>query len=390
MIEPAEPTQGNGLSGMVTLFLAGDVMTGRGIDQRLPHPGDPRIYEPDLTSSADYVALAERANGAIPKPIDFNYIWGDALGELADRKPDIRVVNLETAVTRSAVPEPKRINYKMSPDNVPVLTAAGIDCCTLANNHVLDWGRPGFLETLDTLHAAGIETAGAGRAIDEAAAPAALPLPNGGRVLVLGLGSTTSGIPRNWAATDREPGINLLANLSLGSVRPIAQRIGKMKMSRDIVVVSIHWGGNWGYEVSREQMDFAHALIDEAGADVVFGHSSHHPKAIEVYRERLILYGCGDFIDDYEGIRGYEEFCDDLVLMYFATLRARDGALEQLAMVPMQIRNFRLHRATSEDTAWLIDTLNREGRHFGAGVRLDINNTLNLDCGKEPGVRTID
>ncbi|MDH3233697.1 MAG: CapA family protein, partial [Alphaproteobacteria bacterium] len=189
---------------------------------------------------------------------------------------------------------------------------------------------------------------------------------------------------------DHEPGVNLLADLSLGSVRPNAQRIGRMKMSRDIVVVSVHWGGNWGYEVSREQVDFAHALIDEAGADVVFGHSSHHPKAIEVYHERLILYGCGDFIDDYEGIAGYEAYRDDLVLAYFVTLRARDGGLEALAMVPLQVRNFRLNRASLEDAAWLRDALNRESRRFGIRFRLDRNNALIPDSDNKTGARAID
>ena len=365
-------------TGVITLFLAGDVMTGRGIDQRLPHPGNLRIYEASLTSSADYVALAERANGVIPKPVDFAYIWGDALCELSNRKPDVRIVNLETAVTRSALAEPKGINYKMSPRNVPVLTAAGIDCCALANNHVLDWGRSGLLETLDTLRTAGIKTVGAGRTIDEAAAPATLPIGNGGRVLVLALGSTTSGIPQNWAATNREPGINLPPDLSLGTVRRIAQQMGQMRMPRDILVVSIHWGDNWGYGISRQQVDFAHALIDEAGVDLVFGHSSHHPKAIEVYRERLVLYGCGDFIDDYEGIGGYEAFRDDLVLMYFATVRVRDGGLEQLTMIPLQIRNFRLNRASPEDVEWLRHTLDREGRRFGTRVQVNGDSALTI------------
>ena len=73
-------------------------------------------------------------------------------------------------------------------------------------------------------------------------------------------------------------------------------------------------------------MRFAHWLVD-GGVDIVHGHSSHHPRPIEVYRDRLILYGCGDFIDDYEGIEGYEQYRDDLVLMYFATLSPATGEL---------------------------------------------------------------
>jgi poly-gamma-glutamate synthesis protein (capsule biosynthesis protein) len=84
---------------MIKLFLAGDVMTGRGIDQILPHPCEPQIYENNLRSALEYVALAERASGTMRRPVRYDYIWGEALGELSRRKPHVRIVNLETAVT---------------------------------------------------------------------------------------------------------------------------------------------------------------------------------------------------------------------------------------------------------------------------------------------------
>lgn len=373
--------QGPDKSDLVTLFLTGDVMTGRGVDQVLPHPGDARLYEPYVASANEYVSLAETANGPIPKPVDFAYVWGDALTELDARRPDVRLINLETAVTTSAEPEPKGINYKMNPENLPVLTAADVDCCALANNHVLDWGQAGLLETLSTLDQAGLKRVGAGRDPDEASAPAVLPVAGQVRVLVFAFGSVTSGIPRDWAATERRPGVNLLPDLSVRTVDLVAERVHAAKRPGDIVVASVHWGSNWGYDVPEPQTAFAHGLIDEAGVDVVYGHSSHHAKAIEVYRERPILYGCGDFLDDYEGIRGYEMFRDDLVLMYFLTLHASDGALTRFTMVPLQIRNFRLHRASPADAAWLRDTLNREGKRFGTRVRLEEDNALTLAWG---------
>ncbi|MGZ8196552.1 MAG: CapA family protein, partial [Methylosarcina sp.] len=136
----------------ITLFLCGDVMTGRGIDQVLPHPVNPQIHEPFMTSAEGYVKLAEKANGPIPKPADFSYIWGDALEEFRSICPDVRIINLETAVTTSSDFWPgKGIHYRMHPENIPCLTAAGIDCCVLANNHVLDWGYAGLRETLTSL-----------------------------------------------------------------------------------------------------------------------------------------------------------------------------------------------------------------------------------------------
>ena len=155
----------------VTLFLCGDVMTGRGIDQILPHPGDPQIREPYVTSATHYVRLAEAANGPIPAPVPFPYIWGDALAALEAARPDARIVNLETSITTSTELWPKGINYRMDPANVPCLTAAGIDCCCLANNHVLDCGYAGLTETIGTLRRARIEFAGAGEDESEARVP---------------------------------------------------------------------------------------------------------------------------------------------------------------------------------------------------------------------------
>ena len=86
------------MSERATLFLCGDVMTGRGIDQALPHPGDPRLHEPNIRNASDYVALAECANGPLPRPIDFNYIWGDALEAFEREQPGAKIINLETAI----------------------------------------------------------------------------------------------------------------------------------------------------------------------------------------------------------------------------------------------------------------------------------------------------
>ena len=274
----------------MTLFLCGDVMTGRGIDQVLPHPGNPVLHEGYATSALDYVALAERANGPIPRPAEFAYVWGDALAEWARNAPDLRIVNLETAVTtRDDWQRGKGIHYRMHPANVPCLTAAGIDCCVLANNHVLDWGDAGLAETLDTLRRAGLQRAGAGRDRAEAAAPAVLPVAGKGRVLVFAYGAQSSGIPPVWAAAAGLPGVNLLPDLSPATLQQIAAQVQAIKQPADVVVASIHWGSNWGYAVPAAHQRFAHGLIDRCGVDVVHGHSSHHPLGIELYRGRPIL-----------------------------------------------------------------------------------------------------
>jgi poly-gamma-glutamate capsule biosynthesis protein CapA/YwtB (metallophosphatase superfamily) len=351
----------------ITLFLCGDVMLGRGIDQIMHCPSDPTLYESYMTSALGYVHLAERVHGPIPRDCPFDYVWGDALSDLEAAKPHARIINLETSITTSTSPLPKGINYKMHPGNVQCLKAASVDCCVLANNHVLDWGREGLLETLAVLQREKIPMAGAGIDQVEAEKPAAIGLPEGRRVLVFGLGATTSGIPRDWAASGNEAGVSLLPDLSLASANKLAERIIATRGPRDLVVVSIHWGSNWGHHVPEEQRAFAHALVDAGACDVLHGHSSHHPRALEIYRERLILYGCGDFITDYEGISGWERYRGDLSLMYLARCDG-SGALSELTLVPYHARRFRLQRATPPDTDWLQTTLDRESARFGTHI----------------------
>jgi len=363
----------------ITMFMCGDVMTGRGIDQALPHPSAPLIHEPYMKSAKGYLELAEMENGPIPNPVKHSYIWGDVLEELERMKPDLRLINLETSITTSNdYWKRKGIHYRMHPENIPVFTNAGIDYCSLANNHILDWGYSGLTETLETLKKANIKTAGAGKNIREAETPAVMEVPGKGRVIVFSFGLRSSGIPSNWAAGEGKPGLSLLKNLSNRTVQHIKKKVEEVKQHGDIVVASIHWGGNWGYHIPLGQTKFAHKLIDQADVDVIHGHSSHHVKALEVYKNKLIIYGSGDFLNDYEGIRGHEDYRGDLALMYFVSADPLTGKLAQLIMTPMQIKRFRENRVSRTDALWLRDTLNREGKKFGTRVELNKDNSLTL------------
>lgn len=364
---PAKPD----VHPIIRVFLCGDVMMGRGIDQILPHPCSPELHEGWAQSAIDYVELAENVNGHIPLPVMPSYIWGAALSHLNRGHPDARIINLETSITRSNAYIPKGINYKTSPENAECLLAAGIDCCVLGNNHVLDWGRAGLFETLATLERLRIKSAGAGRNIAEASAPAILEIKDKGRVIIFSFASVTSGVPRHWAATPKASGVNLLPDFTDETVKTIVGQVAHVQQPGDLVIASIHWGPNWGYEVPEEHRMFAHALIDQAHVSVVHGHSSHHPKAVEIYDHQLILYGCGDFLNDYEGIRGREEFRGDLTLMYFAGFDSLTGHLIDLELVPLQMRRFQLVPASDADILWLQQTLDRESKPFATHIRLE-------------------
>ena len=361
------------------IFLCGDVMTGRGIDQALPHPVNPILYEPCLRDAREYVALAEKANGPIPRPLSVDYIWGDALPELERAEVDLRIANLETAITSAQTPWPEKgIHYRMHPRNIGCLTSAKISACALANNHVLDWGYDGLSETLKTLDAAGIAHAGAGNDAEEAMQPAALDTAGNGRLLLFSFGSRTSGIPEDWKATSISPGVNLLDDISEATAARTADQIRAFQQPGDLIITSIHWGSNWGYEIPRDQIMFAHCLIEE-GIAIVHGHSSHHVKAIEISKGRLILYGCGDFLTDYEGISGYEMFRGDLALMYLIEIDSHNGELITARLAPMRMRQFRLEHASGADAQWLCNLLSALGVPFSTRARLEKDNSFRLE-----------
>ena len=192
-----------------------DVMTGRGIDQILPHPCEPEIYEDYLKSALDYVVLAERVNGPIKRPVACDTIWGEALDELSRQRPHARIVNLETAVTASGTPEPKGINYRMNPANIAALTAAEPRCLRACEQPRARLGRtrparyPGFCTRgghPDHRRRTKPPRSRAARHYSKSARQL--------RVLVFGLGLESSGIPSFWTAGAHRPGVRLLPDLS--------------------------------------------------------------------------------------------------------------------------------------------------------------------------------
>jgi poly-gamma-glutamate synthesis protein (capsule biosynthesis protein) len=356
---------------MVTLFVCGDVMLARGIDQILPEPCDPILHEPYMDDARDYIEIAERASGPIPRGVAPDYPWGEALAVLEAARPDARIVNLETSITRGGDHDPQKgIHYRVSPENAACLAAARIDVCTLANNHVLDWGERGLLDTLETLDRMHLRRCGAGRDLDEALRPAVIELGDRGRIAVFAVGCADAGVPPWWAAAAGRPGVVALADLDTESTRRLRHAIEPWRRARTLIVLSIHWGPNWSFDIPPAHRRFAHRMIDEAGIDLVHGHSSHHVKGIEVHHGRPILYGCGDLLTDYEGIRGNEAYRGDLGLLYLATF-GEAGALDALEMVPTRMHRFRVTQAGPKEARWLATALARSGEALGTSVAIE-------------------
>ncbi len=334
---------------MLRLALAGDLMLARGVDriQRTSAPSE--LREPVVTHAERHVELAERKTGPIPRRVPPEYVWGDARELLDCRDVDLCVVNLETSITAGGeFAREKSIHYRMHPDNIAILPAGRVDCVGLANNHVLDFGPMGLSHTLGHLTGAGIAASGAGPDLRTAMLPATV----GGACTVVSIVLPDAGAPEAWRATETSPGggtsgvywaprpealpAAVRASLEVGAVAP-------MRKDRSMpIVLSVHWGSNWGYDIPWAHRNAAKALVEEGLVDLIFDHSSHHAKGVEVIDGVPVIYGAGDLINDYEGIVGHEQYRPDIVLLYVAEFEG--CRVERLAVVPFCIERFRLRR----------------------------------------------
>lgn len=331
--------------------LAGDVMAGRGVDQALATSVDPELNEPFVKDARHYLEIAGGSRRVSLSPED---IWSEALPALARARPDHFVVNLETSITDGGdFDVQKGIHYRMHPENVAVLTAAGVDCCTLANNHVLDFGPQGLEDTLDALDRAGIRHCGAGRSDTEARQPVDL---SPGPVRVLATALADSGVPPSWSSA-RSAGVFFQPAADDAAVEAVraALRRDAGGAAPGPLICSIHWGGNWSPVVPDVHRHFARRLIRDVGVDLVFGHSSHHLMPIEVFDGVPIVYGAGDLLNDYEGIGGHEPYEPGLVAIYLVHFDS--GRPRELEVLPFRLTNLALRAATRREVEGIRERL---------------------------------
>jgi len=169
----------------------------------------------------------------------------------------------------------------------------------------------------------------------------------------LGLLAFTDNEP-GWEATADHPGIVYIPlELQDKRAQNLLELVSKTKAVVDFLVVSAHWGPNWGYLPPAEHIPFAHALID-AGADVIFGHSCHVIRGIELYRGKPILYGTGDCIDDYAVA---ESERNDQSFMFVVETEAQ--AIVRLLLYPTVIDAFQARRARHNERNAIVATMQR-------------------------------
>ncbi|WP_129114565.1 CapA family protein [Halegenticoccus tardaugens] len=309
--------------------LAGDVMLGRQVDAR------------------------QRS-----RPLDA--VWGDVLPRL--RSLDGLLINLECCLSERGRPWTRTyrpFHFRATPDRaLPALRSAGVDCCSLANNHTLDYGEPALLDTLDALDGAGIARSGAGRTVAEAREPARFSV-DGLDVAVV---SFTDNTPE-YAATPDSPGTAHVRfdPASSGSRRVVDDALSAARArDPDLLVASLHWGPNMVTEPPPAFRTFGRRLVDR-GVDVVHGHSAHVFQGVEVRDGKPILYDAGDFVDDYVVD---PDLRNDLSFLFEVAVDG-DGAPTDLRLSPVEIRDCAVHEATPAAARWCRDRMRELSAPFG-------------------------
>lgn len=201
---------------------------------------------------------------------------------------DLSMVNLETPVTSFGTKaEDKMFVFKSSPEVLPFMAKSGIDAVNLANNHILDQGVEGLLDTISHLKDNDIKYVGAGSDTDEAYAPVYIER-KGIKIAICGF---TRVIPKaDWAAGKGKPGVAATYDATLA-----LKAIKKARDHADIVLVMVHWGKERATVLEKHQTSLAHDYID-AGADLVIGGHPHVMQGIEQYKGKWIAYSTGNFI----------------------------------------------------------------------------------------------
>jgi poly-gamma-glutamate synthesis protein (capsule biosynthesis protein) len=213
-----------------------------------------------------------------------------AFGPIAQvlRDADLTLVNLETAVTDRGTPEPKTYHFRAPTKAYEAMRAAGIDAASIANNHALDYGRVGLLDTLDSARSARFPVFGAGRNVTEAYTPWITTV-DGVRIAVVGL-SQVHDLSEQWKPTATRPGIAMAFDRDR-AVRAVAAA----RQRADLVIAFMHWGIEGNSCPSGEMKSIAGALA-EAGADIVLGTHAHTLLADGWLGRTYVHYGLGNFL----------------------------------------------------------------------------------------------
>lgn len=318
--------------------------------------GGPYIYEQEIRIAACGDIMMDRGVASTMRKLGESWPFSGLSGLLSGA--DIAFANLETSVSeRGSRIDGKGIWFRSRPEHLQLLSDAGIDIVSAANNHIMDYGLTALTDTLSHLDAAGIRHAGAGRNIEEARQGAILEA-NG---LKVGFLAYSDFHDIFWSFTER---FTFAATGSRAGMAPaitslMVEDVRRMKRAADFVVVSVHWGQEYMRFPDNLQVERAHALAD-AGADLVLGHHPHVLQPVECYKGSIIFYSLGNFIFDQEGEGQTESM--------IATVSLRKGQPHEAELVPMRITQSRPAPMEGAEAAGSILAMAEDSLSYGSRI----------------------
>ena len=296
------------------LLFVGDVMLGRLVNETLKH-------EPP------------------------EYPWGDTLDIL--KNANARICNLECVITDVGQPwsrTPKVFHFRTDEKNTAVLQVPPINMVSIANNHVLDFEYEGLIRMVEVLKNSKIVFAGAGESFLDASTVGEYFTDS----IIIGLIAFTDNEP-DWEAAENKPGAFYVpVDLKDKRTKNLFELVKKTRDDVDILIVSAHWGPNWGYRPQPDHIPFAKQLID-SGADIIFGHSCHVFQGIEIYKGKPIIYSAGDFIDDY-AVDEVERNEQSFIFM----VETEGKKMVRLKLYPTVIRNMQARKARDDEKVEIV------------------------------------
>jgi poly-gamma-glutamate capsule biosynthesis protein CapA/YwtB (metallophosphatase superfamily) len=287
--------------------------------------------------------------------------WGDVRPRLL--AADAVIGNLECALTeRRERHILKAYYFRADPRAADILKAGNIRCVALANNHVLDAGPGGLVDTLENLDRAGIARAGAGSNLAAALDPATF-LAGG---LTVGFASITNTV-KAFGAGPASPGTSFLSiRADATTANLLRSLVATMNARRaDLKVLSVHWGPNFRPWPPRRYRAFARLAID-AGFDIVHGHSAHILQAVESYRSGLILYDTGNFLDDYWIMPGFR-----MDRSFLFMVSAGGGRRARLRLLPVSVGRGVVNHANPRELEAIRCGMIRRCRGYGVDFATD-------------------
>lgn len=215
--------------------------------------------------------------------------WKYPFLKIADflRRADLTIGNLEGPISSRGVNQGSIYSFRADPKAVEGLLYSGFDVLSIANNHILDWGRVALADTVDILTEMRIATVGAGRNFEEANRPHITEV----RGTKIAFFAYTNLYPESLWATETQGGV------SMPILENIKESISKVRNEVDTIILLWHWGEEYQTKFHLREQKLAHTLID-AGADIIVGHHPHVVQETEEYNGGYIAYSLGNFVFD--------------------------------------------------------------------------------------------